>query len=238
VPDATGMPIENAAGENHMEAMPLFAALAAGLTGSLHCALMCGPLACIGGGGKAGPALAWHAGRTLSYSALGALLGGAGAAALTGYSATLKPWLPLVMAIGLAITALDLGKRWKAPAALAQMTRGVAAASAKFSPPARALSLGLITPLLPCGLLWGMALASAAAGGALAGAAVLGTFALGSAPALLLAQAQARLWPTGGRWAAPLRRGVVLLAAAVIVWRALSVDASAATEAAAPPHCH
>lgn len=221
-----------------MEATPLLAALAAGLTGSLHCALMCGPLACVGGGGKPGPALAWHAGRFSSYALLGALLGGAGAAALSGYGAALKPWLTLVMATGLVITALDLGRRWKPPAPVAQISRRVAGVSAKFSPPARALTLGLITPLLPCGLLWGMALASAAAGGALEGAALLGAFAAGSAPALLLAQAQARLWPAGGRWGQPLRRGVVLLAAAVIVWRGLSVDVAAAATEATPPHCH
>lgn len=218
-----------------MDAMPLLAASAAGLTGSLHCALMCGPLACVGGRAQVVPALAWQAGRLTGYVASGALLGAAGAVALSGYSETLRPVLPFLMAAGLAITALDLGRHWRPPKPIAQIARFWASQSANFSPPLRALMLGMATPLLPCGLLWGMALAAAAADGALGGAAVLGAFALGSVPALALAQAQARLWPREGRWSGHLRRAVVLLAAAVIVWRALAADGAGA---GSTTHCH
>jgi sulfite exporter TauE/SafE len=105
--------------------------------------------------------------------------------------------------------------------------------SAKFSPPARALVLGLATPLLPCGLVWGMALSAIAAGSAVDGALLMGAFAAGSLPALAAAQLHARLLPSTGRTGDVLRRGVVLLAAAVILWRAIGVSGSGAEA-----HCH
>ena len=59
----------------------LFGALLAGLAGSPHCVLMCGPFAaaCSRAGGGAG-VLAWHLGRITSYAGLGALAGWLGAA--------------------------------------------------------------------------------------------------------------------------------------------------------------
>jgi sulfite exporter TauE/SafE len=120
------------------------------------------------------------------------------------------------------------------PEPVAQIWRRLIKISAKFSPGARALTLGMATPLLPCGLVWGMALAAIASGGASEGAELMGAFALGSLPALALAQAQAQLWPSTGRAGDFLRRGVVLLAALVIVWRAVGAAASTGAE----PHCH
>jgi uncharacterized protein len=216
-----------------MDAMPLVAALAAGLTGSLHCAVMCGPLACVGGGGKLVPAVGWQLGRLLAYVGLGGLLGAGGGAALAGFAEALKPIFPFVMVAGLIITALDLTKRMRAPAPLAQIWRRLTQITAKFSPGARALTLGMATPLLPCGLVWGMGVSAIAAGSAATGAALMGTFAAGSLPALAVAQAQLKLWPTAGRMGDLLRRSVVLLAAAVILWRAIG-DASNGAQ----PHCH
>ena len=57
----------------------------------------------------------------------------------------------------------------------------------------------------------------------------MGAFALGGAPALLAAQLQTRLWPKNPRWVALARRAVVVLAAAVLVWRAVAAPALAAS---------
>ena len=58
--------------------------LIASVVGSLHCAAMCGPLACLAAGrGRNGAAfgshVAYHAGRLISYAMLGAAAGAIGA---------------------------------------------------------------------------------------------------------------------------------------------------------------
>ncbi len=55
----------------------------------------------------------------------------------------------------------------------------------KRPPVLRALLLGSASALLPCGFLYGFALAAAATGGAAKGAAVMAAFWLGNLPALL-----------------------------------------------------
>jgi sulfite exporter TauE/SafE len=227
------------------------AALVLGATGSLHCLVMCGPLACAalptrGAGGarrqgRARAALAYQGARVLAYAAVGALLGGLGRGVAGALALTTQPLLPWVMAAALVASALGLGKRLPALPFLAPLTGRLMAASAKFSEPARAAAIGALTPLLPCGLLYGAFAAALAAGGPGAGAGVLGAFALGSLPALALAQVHAglftRRWPAAE---AVVRRGVPLLAAALLVYRALlpSLLPEGAGGAGGAPACH
>ena len=85
----------------------------------------------------------------------------------------------------------------------------------------RAAWLGLLTPLLPCGLLWAACAGAAVAGSAWSGAQVMAGFALGSLPLLLLAQHQS-LWlgrRFGPRTLALVQRGTMLVAAAILAWR-------------------
>src|SRR3954470_15277717 len=85
-------------------------AFMAGLTGSGHCALMCGPLACAGLGGDARgrrrAAWAWQAGRVGAYTAVGAALGGAGAGVAAAIAAPAVRVLPWLMAAGLLFAGL------------------------------------------------------------------------------------------------------------------------------------
>jgi hypothetical protein len=91
--------------------------------------------------------------------------------------------------------------------------------------------MGAVTPLLPCGLLYGVFAAALAAGSFGGGALLLGAFALGGLPALFGAQLQLGLWGRRPRAADfLLRRALPLMAAAVLVYRAAG--------AAGTPRCH
>ncbi len=214
------------------------AALVAGLSASPHCGLMCGPLACAMGaeGRRASTALAWHLGRLGAYVSLGALAGGLGHGAVS-FAPSLLRALPWLMALGLVVAAFDLPSWFQKPrpvgSASARAWRALRAPTAKLSPAGRAAAFGALTPLLPCGLLYGVLIAAAATGTALAGAAVMGAFVLGSAPALGAVQAGAfQLGGSSfGRWA---RRAVLVAGAAVLAYRGWHAPPNADT----PPECH
>lgn len=203
--------------------------MVAGFSASGHCALMCGPLACAGVGSSAASrwraALAWNAGRLFAYALVGALLGLAGQGLAFSLSASVARVLPFVMAAGLVVAAFDLGRRLRLPRGLAQVAHGLFRSGARFSPLTGRVIAGAATPFLPCGVLWGGYLAAVGAGSFLGGGLVMGSFALGGIPALAAVQTQwawMSRWPRAERY---LRRGVPLLAAAFLVWRAVNAAA-------------
>ncbi len=202
-------------------------AFLAGLVTSLHCAGMCGPLACAlmpAARDDSDPqvvASTYHLTRLAGYSVLGALAGGVGRLplALIGES-TLRylPWLLVVFFVGMAFR-LDqrlprlplLGRAYGALLARLRAGSRVRAAAA----------LGLATPLLPCGPLYFLLSLALLSGSALHGAETLLAFGLGTVPLLWLAQTnfhwvRARLGPRTLARA----RGVAALAVAVLLaWR-------------------
>lgn len=204
-------------------------AAVAGLVGSVHCFAMCGPLACAGcvrqGGVKAGPVAAYHLARVVGYSVAGALFGGLGGVLLGGAAAAVPGWLAWVVAALLVTSALGLFERLPEIPGVGGVVRRLARRGAGIAPGARPALFGAITPLLPCGLLYGLYAATAASGSALAGATLAGAFALGAVPALLLAQFQG-MWlsrlPRGAEFV--VRRVVPLTAAVALVYRASMVS--------------
>src|SRR5690606_506069 len=112
----------------HSMSVTLIGALLAGLATSLHCAGMCGPLACgVGalarseGEGLAAASL-YHTGRLTSYAAIGAICGAVGKEPLGWFfhsPAVLLPWA-LVLALLLLATGLD--KKIPRPAFLLRFT--------------------------------------------------------------------------------------------------------------------
>jgi hypothetical protein len=165
-----------------------------GFLGSLHCTFMCGPLVAAGCGAGSGPsrssAALYFAGRFVSYVFAGAAFGALGA--------HLGCWLPLptiqavllctVAAIALVKgvrLALGLGQdverlmKLRRPSSLRRAARFIASLV-----PRRALSLGLVTGVLPCGLLAGAWSMAAASGNPLYGALVMAIFSAATAPAL------------------------------------------------------
>src|SRR5436190_7697033 len=203
-------------------------ALVVGATSSPHCALMCGPLACAAvpqgsaarAGAKREAAIAWHAGRLGAYALCGVLLGALGQGIAAALALRVEPVLPWVMAVFLVVGALAplVWSRGLLPSVrLGGGARAIARSVAERGPTLRAAAFGALTPLLPCGLLYGVFLAAAATGTALAGGGVMLLFALGGVPALAGAQAGARLFGAHPRVARLMRTVVPLAAAAVLI---------------------
>ncbi len=210
-------------------------ALVVGLTGSVHCLLMCGPLACAGlpsvpGAERRRAIAAYQATRLGAYTLVGGALGALGGGVTQALAVSTQPYLPWLMAAALVASALELGKRLRPLPGLSNLARHVTRWGAKFSWTGRASAMGAVTPLLPCGLLYGVFAAALASGSFGGGALVLAAFALGGLPALLGAQVQAGLWKHRPRLLSlVLQRAVPLTAAAVLVYRAVSVNIGGAS---------
>jgi hypothetical protein len=171
----------------------LVAAFTTGLAGSVHCAAMCGPLACAAAGQRPLRSGAIYAlGRLLGYAAVGAIFG------LVGQHTLCKLPLDRIaswLGWGLAGVAILMAYRRLRPAKPIQLGRRRVPLAARLFAilPRRPIAFGLATALLPCGMLlpaWGLAaLADSAAGGAL----VMAVFSLASLPGLLVPLALAPL---------------------------------------------
>ncbi len=197
---------------------------ATSLLGSLHCAGMCGGFVCFYSGGPGGrgvlPHAAYNAGRLVSYLALGAAAGALGAGLdRLGASAGLAR-LAAVVAGALMIvwggTSLmrAVGARIAEPAVPGFLRACFAAAvqAMHAQPPAlRALTVGLVTTLLPCGFLYAYVTVAAGTGSPLGGVLVMAAFWAGTVPVM------AGLGATAGRALAPLQRRLPVLTASALV---------------------
>ncbi|HLV60349.1 MAG TPA: sulfite exporter TauE/SafE family protein [Fredinandcohnia sp.] len=220
---------------NPAAATGFVAAAVVGIASSFHCFLMCGPLACAGLGGltrKSRPIVAYHVGRTAAYALVGAFLGAVGGGISGALPFSLSRFFPWLMAAALVLSAFDLGKKLPAIPGLGRIVGRLGRLSAGADPTVRSATIGALTPLLPCGLLYGIYAAALASGGAGTGALVMLGFALGSGPALLIAQGPMKLLDRLPRGAAvAVRRGLPLVAAAGLVVRAILVTPE-------QPSCH
>lgn len=202
-------------------------AFLAGLVTSIHCAGMCGPLACAlmpAARDDSDPqvvASTYHLTRLAGYTALGALAGGVGRWPLMLLGESVLRWLPWLLVVFFVAVAFRLDQRlprWpllgRAYSALLARIRGGSRIRA-------AASLGLATPLLPCGPLYFLLSLALLSGSALRGAETLLAFGLGTVPLLWLVQANFH-WVRGRLGPRTLTRvqGVFALAvAALLVWR-------------------
>lgn len=183
-----------------MDLALVLSALLMGLAGTPHCVLMCGPAcAALGASGRRetlAPTLALHAGRVVSYGAVGALAaGGVSLLGAVGATATwLRPLWTLVhaAALGLGLWLLVTGRQ---PAWVERIGRGVSrrpAATPQGAVPiawhaaARNAGAGALWAAWPCGLLQSVIVVAALANGPFAGAAVMGAFAVASALGLVI----------------------------------------------------
>lgn len=201
-----------------------FAAFLAGLAVSPHCGAMCAPLTCALGpwrgneSQRLGFTTGYHVARITVYAACGALSGLLGARFGRLLDSNLLGYLPWAMVIFLLLLALGIDRSLPLPSFL----RGLQARWMRFGnrqPPfVSGLTLGTLTPLLPCGplhALLGLALISASpAHGAEIG---LG-FALGTLPLLWAAQMgyQRLAFSLGSAKAIRVRRALSGLAALVL----------------------
>ncbi len=168
------------------------------LTGLTHCIGMCGPLVSTfsvarrkTGRGDVLPLLFYQLGRLTTYGLIGALVGTVGKLVLLtaggqGLQAGLAIFFGLLMIVaGLALAGLL--PRWHQieSARLAGWAGERIGTLLQAEHPAAPFALGMTNGLLPCGPVYAMALAAAAAGSALHGASIMLLFGLGTVAPLL-----------------------------------------------------
>lgn len=202
-------------------------ALVAGLVTSVHCAGMCGPLACSLGAlprseaERLMAASGYHGARLASYSVLGGLCGALGRQPLEWFFRSPAAILPWILVGVFLVFGLGLEKRIPRPAGWLRLTTRLRLRTARLSPVAGGVTLGALTPLLPCGPLYLLLGAALLSGSAARGVEFALAFGLGTVPLLWLAQWQMqRVRERLPRVAlARVQRGLALVAALVLAWR-------------------
>src|SRR3954469_8638635 len=129
------------------------AAFVAGLVTSLHCAGMCGPLACalmpVRGDRSDAQTVStvYHVARLTGYATLGALAGGLGRAPLAWVSDSALRWTPWVMVIFFVALALRWDRHLPKIAALGRITWKLQGWMRQRPRTQAAAALGFATPL-------------------------------------------------------------------------------------------
>lgn len=204
----------------------VIAVFGASVLGSMHCAGMCGAfLAMAVGPGERASSVAvlqsaYHGGRLVTYSILGAVSGtigaamdlagrGAGiargAALIAGGMMVIFGVLSVLRVMGIRTGRVGVPRGW-------QRAVGTGHRAVMGLPPvARALGIGLLTTLLPCGWLYAFAITAAGTGSPVTGAMVMSVFWLGTLPLLVA------LGVGVTRVAGPLRRHVPLATSLVLI---------------------
>lgn len=203
------------------------AALLTGLLGSAHCLGMCAGIsglfavnAEIGTLRRQLPmAIAYNAGRVLTYALLGAIV-----ATFGGILVDAKPTLarPVLLITGTVIIliGLQVAFNWRLLNPLERMGavlwQKLAPVAKHFVPVTsvpRAMGLGLLWGWLPCGLVYSVLLIAATSAAPLAGATTMVAFGIGTMPAMVLTGVgAAQLSAFMRRRAARLGLGLVIVA--------------------------
>ena len=216
------------------------AAFIAGLVTSLHCAGMCGPLACAlmpGPKDKSDPQLVstvYHGTRLCGYTVLGALAGGVGRWPLSLLNESALRYLPWLLVIFFLLVALRLDQRLPKLPLLGRTYLWLSTQLRRRSRVQAAAALGFATPILPCGPLYFLLALSLLAGSALHGAETLLAFGLGTVPLLWVAQTNFH-WlrlKLGPAWLGRVRTTLAVTAALILTWRlraTLGFDGPSAT---------
>ena len=165
------------------------------LGGFAHCVPMCAPFVMLVSRQHSRPvhprapfaAQLWYTvGRTMTYSALGAMAGALGsvialAGTLVGLQRSAAVFAGLVLVAGSVAAMVNLGPRIQPCGTWFGRVVGLL----KGRVPRHPIAMGLVLGLLPCGLLYTAIIAAVGRGGALQGAIALAVFGLGTSPALL-----------------------------------------------------
>ena len=202
----------------------LASVLLASLLGSPHCAGMCGGFVGFYAGAEPRrrwlPHLAYNLGRLLSYGMLGLLAGAIGSgvdrvgalAGLGRVAAVLAGALMVAWGGGTLLAAAGVRlPQAPAPVALRRWLTGALHAAREQPATARALVMGLVTTLIPCGWLYAFVAVAGGTAHPLAGALVMALFWLGTLPVM------AGLGVLAGTALGPLRRRLPLVTAGLLV---------------------
>ena len=226
----------------------------ASLLGSLHCAGMCGPFVAFAvgqpkpGASRGRLQVAYHGGRLVTYMLLGAVAGSIGA--IVDMTSTLAGLQPIAMAlagglmVAMGVTELlrYLGHRIHTvhpPKWLALTVQRGQRLALTFKPTHRALAIGLLTTLLPCGWLYAFALTAAGTGSPLRGAIVMAVFWVGTLPVLVAlgASVQTALGVLGKRLPAVCAVALIVVGLTTIAGR-LRLDSVALAQSVEAAQLH
>ncbi len=230
--------------------VPIVALLIASLVGSLHCVGMCGAFVAFAVGtgeesgwrSKAVLSMAYNGGRLVTYTALGAIGGALGAALNLGgefvgvqrIAAVAAGVIMIVFGLTTLLRVMGV-KLPKTP--MPKFIHRVVGAGQMIAmgmkPMPRALTIGLLTTLLPCGWLYAYAAVAAGTASPVYGALTMAVFWLGTVPALaaLGAGIQSLTGVLGRHMPAATAIAIVLVGLYTVIHR---VDLSSAVYAQSP----
>lgn len=172
----------------------------ASVLGSLHCVGMCGAFLALAFNDTEGTTSRWrlsagyHGGRLVTYTLLGVAAGALGslldmAGALAGLQRVAMPLAGLTVAVFGVVSLLRLRgvviKGFSLPMGLRRFVSNAQGVAMRFTPAKRALAIGLLTTLLPCGWLYAFVVTAAGTADALTGGLVMAVFWAGTLPALV-----------------------------------------------------
>ena len=202
----------------------LGAVLVASLLGSVHCAGMCTPFVCFYAGADARASwwghLAYNGGRLVSYLILGAIAGAVGAGieqvglgvGVSRAAASLAGMLMITWGVVQLLVVLGVKVPTATPPAGAQRWMASRLRDVRdLAPTARALTVGLLTTLLPCGWLYAFVITAAGTGTVPDAMLLMTVFWVGTLPMMLAIGVGVR------RLAGPLRDRLPVFSAMVLV---------------------
>lgn len=215
-----------------MELWPMIAAaFVAGLLGSAHCFGMCAGVSglfAVNAGGKAANAslpmaLTYNLGRLVSYAVLGGIVALFGSALVDVIPKLAAP-VRLITGILIILIGVQIAFNWRflqpietMGATIWQKISPVAQKLLPVTSAPRALGLGLLWGLLPCGLVYSMLLIAAATANPVNGALTMVAFGLGTAPAMVMTGVGAiTLSRFMGRKRTRLVAGILIIAVGVL----------------------
>ena len=173
-----------------MPVMVPFAVIAASIIGSIHCVGMCGALALTAGAQSRSGLINYHLGRLLGYLCVGTLAGFLGSEFINSE----MKYISLISTVFLGVSFLVIGFsimrkgqvhiRQPDFLKLFYQRRVGRLLESKASHSVSSFLIGLLSPLLPCGWLYGFILIAVATNNAIWGGVLLTSFWIGTLPAL------------------------------------------------------
>lgn len=172
--------------DHHLHLYGFFAFFTFGFFGSLHCMGMCGPLSTLILHQKKKSLLPlglYHLSRLIAYGLVGFLLFSLGTPL---HGSLISPYL--IWLVILPLLTYGFGFHFKPPALLLKFQTKILEQIKNIPLFLKPIFLGLLTPLLPCGLLYAAFAGSFNAPNSFAAIGWMMSFALGTLPLLFLSQ--------------------------------------------------
>ncbi len=173
-----------------MPVMVPFAVIAASIIGSIHCVGMCGALALTAGAQSKSGLVNYHLGRLLGYLSVGTLAGFLGSEFINSEMKYISIISSILLGVSFLVIGFSIMRKGQLNIRqpdfmkLFYQRRVGRLLESKTSHSVSSFLIGLLSPLLPCGWLYGFILIAVATNNALWGGILLTSFWIGTLPAL------------------------------------------------------